>query len=204
MKNKKTTEAYLTQKENPILDAVFMGMVVIGVVLVALWTFFYIGIGFFGLPMLIIGGAGVILLRSSKITDEDFDTEVKRMMLVNNIEENDSTLKEYIVGKSEHIKLGKDKKIRTAYYCVTVFSFKNEMCSVKKYVIDIFAGSVSKFEYSLPVGCECNVTEKVYQTGIGEITRSFLGVVGEPEINIPVNPNVYDTEAVIKSLTHKR
>ena len=204
MKNKKTTEAYLTQKENPILDAVFMGMVVVGVILISLWTFFYIGIGFLGLPMLIIGGAGVILLRSSKITDEDFDAEVKKILLVNNVEENDLTLKEYIVGRSEHIRQGKDKKIRTAYYCVTVFSFKNEVCSVKKYVVDIFAGSVSQYDYSLAVGCECNITEKVYQTGIGEVSRSFLEVVGEPEINIPVNTKVYDTEAVIKRLTHKR
>ena len=204
MKNKKTTEAYLTQKENPILDAVFMGMVVVGVILIALWTFFYIGIGFLGLPMLLVGGAGVLLLRSSKITDEDFDAEVKKILLENNVEENDSTLKEYIVGKSEHIKLGKDKKIRTAYYCVTVFSFKNEVCSVKKCVVDIFAGSVSQYDYSLNVGCKCNVTEKTYQTGIGEVSRSFLEVVGEPEINIPVNTKVYDTEAVIKRLTFKR
>lgn len=204
MKNKKTTEAYLTQKETPVLDAVFMGMVVVGVILIAVWTFFYVGFGFFGLPLAIIGGLGVILLRSAKVTDEDFDADVKRILTNCGIEENDSTLKEYIVGKSEHIKPGKDKRIRTAFYCVTVFSFKKDICTVKKHVIDLFAESVSTHEYSVGVGCKCNLTEKEYQTGIGAISRSFLEVEGEPEINVPVNVNVYDTEAVIKRLTHKR
>lgn len=205
MKERKITEVYLTQKENKTMDAVFMGMTVVGVILIALWTFFYIGIGFIGLPLAIIGGAGVLIVRSSKVTDEDFDDRVKKIMLENGIEENDFTLKEYVVGKSDHIKLGKDKKIRTAFYSVTVFEFKNnEKCIIKKYLIDLFGEKVSETVFTVPVGCEHTVTENTYSTAIGDVTRYFLNFNGDPDIAIPVNINVYDTEAVIKKVTHKR
>lgn len=205
MKNKKTTtEAYLTQKETPILDAVFVILTAVGVVLTASWLFLYIGIGFLGLPILIVGGLGLVILRTSKTTDEDFDAEVKRVLKINGVEENDSTLKEFIVGKSDHIKRGKDKKIRTAYYCVTVFEFKKESCKVKKHVVDLFAESVSCFEYLISLGKSCKINEREYTTAIGTVSRSFLEVEGESELVIPVNVNVYDTEAVVNRLKHKR
>ncbi|MBE6642777.1 MAG: hypothetical protein E7615_03915 [Ruminococcaceae bacterium] len=205
MKNKKTmTEAYLTQKETPILDAVFVILTAVGVVLTASWLFLYIGIGFLGLPILIVGGLGLVMLRTSKTTDEDFDAEVKRVLKINGVEENDSTLKEFIVGKSDHIKRGKDKKIRTAYYCVTVFEFKKESCKVKKHVVDLFAESVSCFEYLISLGKQCKINEREYTTAIGTVSRSFLEVEGESELVIPVNVNVYDTEAVVNRLKHKR
>ena len=205
MKNKKTTtEAYLTQKETPVLDALFLGLTAVGAIMIALWIFLYIGIGFLGFPIVIVGGLGLLILRSSKISDEDFDSEVKRVLKVNGIEENDSTLKEYVVGKSDHIKRGKDKKIRTAYYCVTVFEFKKENCKIKKHVVDLFDESVSGFEYLISLGKSCKITEKEYSTAIGAVSRSFLEVDGENDIVIPVNVNVYDTEAVVNRLKHKR
>lgn len=204
MKNKKTTEVYFTQKDNRIIDAVLMSMIVLGIILVALWTFFYIGFGFFGLPMLIVGGAGIILLRSAKVTDEDFDSEVKRILAANNVEENDSTLKEFVIGKSEHIKKGNDKKIRTAYYCVTVFDFGKEICKAKKYVLDIFGEAVTETEYSIPLGSRCGIEEITCRTALGETKCHYLKVEELPEVSVPVNVNIYDTEDVINRLKHKR
>ena len=204
MKNKKTIEAYLTQKERPLLDAIFIGMTAVGVVLIALWTFFYVGIGFFGLPLSIIGGAATIILRSSRVTDEDFDGEVKRILTVKGIEENDSTLKEYIVGKNEYVKRGNDKKIRTAFYCVTVFDFKRDSCCVKKHVIDLLDETVSVSQTTVPLGCGHMITEKTCRTAIGDVNVYYLSLNDQPEIAIPVNMNVYDTEAVINRVTHKR
>ena len=201
----KITEAYLTQNENKTMDAVFMGMTVVGVILIALWTLFYVGIGFLGIPLAIIGGAGVLILRSSKVTEEDFDEKVKKLMLENYVEEKDYTLKEYLIGKSEHIKMGKDKKIRTAFYSVTVFEFKNnESCTITNYFMDLFNEKVSETVCKIPVGCNHTLTEETYSTPIGELRRSFLSFDVNPDMLIPVDMKVYDTEAVIERITRKR
>ncbi|MBE6671049.1 MAG: hypothetical protein E7593_02490 [Ruminococcaceae bacterium] len=204
MKEAKTTKKYFEQKDTKTIEAVFMTMTGIGTILLLLWTFFYLGFGFFGFPFLIIGGCGWIMVRSSRTTEDDFDRDVKRIMSLNNIEENEHTLKEYIVGKSEYIKKGADKKIRTAYYCVSVFSFKKETFSIKKYTVNLFEESVTVAEYKLNVGCNYKISEKAYTTAIGEVKRDFLLIDGEEEIVIPVNLSVYDTDEVVKKISHKR
>lgn len=203
-KEKKTTQMYLTQKENRAAEAVFTIFTAIGAVFVALWIFLYVGIGFLGFPVLIIGGAGLILLKSSKISDEDFEAEVKKIISKNGIEENNTTLKEYVVGKTEHIKKGNDKKIRTAFCSVAVFTFKDKKCIIKQNLVDLIDESVSSVEYTVPIGCPYELTEKKYSTNIGEVKRDFLNLNHDPCIMIPVNVNVYDTDAVIKIVTQKR
>ncbi|MBE6718518.1 MAG: hypothetical protein E7574_04620 [Ruminococcaceae bacterium] len=204
MKERKTIKAYFEQKDTKGIETVFMVMTGVGAVLVALWIFLYLGVGFFGFPFLIIGGCGWVFTHSSRVTEDDFDSEVKRIMLINNIEETEHTLKEYIIGKSGHIKKGKDKKVRTAFYCVTAFVFKKETFSIKKYTIDLFEESFTVSEYKLNVGCEHKILEKTYTTAIGEVKRNYLSITGEEEIIIPVNINVYDTDAVMKKISSKR
>lgn len=200
MKNKKVTESYFTAKDTGAVEAACMAAVVVGAILVLLWTFFYLGFGFFGLPLLIIGGAGVLFLRSAKVTEEDFEAEVKRILTINGVEENDMTLKEYVVGKSDTVMIGKDKRVRTAFYSVAVFDIKNDVCKLKKYTVDIFNESVIESEYTIPVGTGCSISERKNNTPIGEITSNYLVFEGMEDVVIPVNLNVYDTEAVMKKM----
>lgn len=204
MKQKKTSEAYFFQKDTRILEAVFMGMVGVGAILVLLWTFFYIWVGFFGLPLLIVGGGGWIFTHSSRVTEEDFDKEVKRVLAVNGIEENDTTLKEFIVGKSDVIKLGADKRIRTPYYSVAVFDFKKEVCDIKRYTVDLFEEKCILSEKKVKIGCSHSIDQRSFNTAVGEMARDYLILCDEEPFEIPVNMNVYDTDAVIKRITHKR
>ena len=204
MKNKKVTESYFTAKDTGAFEAASMAAVVVGVILVLLWTFFYLGFGFFGLPLLIVGGAGVIFLRSARVTDEDYEAEIKRILTINGVEENDMTLKEYVVGKSDVVKIGKDKRVRTAYYSVAMFEFKNEVCKLKKYSVDVFNESVTESEYTIPVGTGCSISERKNNTPIGEITSNYLVFEGLEELIIPVDMNVYDTEAVMKRMAPRR
>ena len=201
MKNKKVTESYFTAKDTGKIEAGCMAAVVVGTILVLLWTFFYVGIGFLGLPLLIVGGAGVLFIRSAKVTDEDFEEELKRVLDIYYVTENDMTLKEYVIGKCDTIKRGKDKRVRTPYYSVAVFDFKNDVCTLKKYDVDIFAEKVNEKEYKISVGTPCEITEKTYNTAIGDITSHYLVFKGMEDVVIPVNMNVYDTEAVIKRMS---
>lgn len=104
MKERKTTEVYLTKKENKVAWAVFMGMTVVGAILLLLWVVLFVGIGILGFPLLFLGAGGLMFVHSSNVTDEDYDKQIERIKKNNGIEENDTTLKEYIIGKSEHIK----------------------------------------------------------------------------------------------------
>ncbi len=204
MKDKKIAEIYFSQRENKLLDVILIGLTVIGCILLFLWIFFYVGIGFLGFPLLIIGGAGIVLSNGSKITDEDFDKEVKRIINLIGIEENNTTLKEYIIGKSEHLKIGKDKKIRTAYYYVSVFSFKKDNCNLKKYVVDIFNESIVTSEHNFKLGVTYELIEKTYKTRIGNITKDFLTFDNDADTTIPVDIKTYDTDDIIKRVTQKR
>lgn len=204
MKERKTTEVYLTKKENKVAWAVFMGMTVVGAILLLLWVVLFVGIGILGFPLLFLGAGGLMFVHSSNVTDEDYDKQIERIKKNNGIEENDTTLKEYIIGKSEHIKRGKDKKIRTAFYCISVFTFKKEECQLKKYVIDLLNENVTSSECIIPIGSSYELSEKEYSTNIGDVKRHFLTFNDLPETTIPVNVKVYDTDSIIKRITRKR
>ena len=204
MKGKKIAEEYLNKKENYNLDGIFIGMVIAGAVLLLLFAAFYVRIGFLGFPFALIGGIGIMFIRSARITDENYEDEVKRLMAINKIEETDYTLKEYIVGKSDLIKIGKDKRVRTAFYSVVNFEFKNDICTVTRHELDLVAEKAVTETYKLPVGVDHKLIEKSFDTKLGEIKSTYLSFDGDESRAFPVNMSVYDTDAVIKMVTYKR
>jgi len=204
MKDKSIIKSYLKRRENYNVDGILIGVTLVGAVLFLMFVMFYVGIGFLGLPLMLIGGGGLMFLKSSRITDEDYEEEVKRLMDINKIEETPMTLKEYIIGKSELIKRGRDKRIRTAFLSIVTFTLKNDVYTAKKYVLDLVSETSTVEEFKVNAGTEHSLTEKSYDTSIGEVKSSWLSFGDDPTFTFPVNMNVYDTDAAIKAITHKR
>ncbi len=202
MKENKIAKKYMRQKKLYVRDIVFGVLTGIGGLLTALFLLFNLFIGFFGIPVLVAGGVGIVFSNSMKVKDDDYENELKRIMKDNNIEKDDMTLCEYIFGKSDDVCLGKDRRFRSAYFGVTKFAFKNNVCSIIQYEIDIFAEEVRSKEYSVPCGCKTEIIEVECQSKIGVVKNHFLRLNDDLDIMIPVNTKVYDTDAMIEKIKY--
>ncbi|MBR6682456.1 MAG: hypothetical protein IKL40_05685 [Clostridia bacterium] len=202
MNDNKIAKKYMRQKKLYTRDIVFGALTGVGGLLAVLFLLFNMFIGFWGIPLLIVGGIGMVVSNSMKVKDDDYENELKRIMKENNVEKDDMTLCEYIFGKSDDVSLGKDRKLRSAYYGVTKFAFKNNVCSIIQYEIDIFAEEVRAKEYSVPCGCKTEIVEVDCPSKIGVVKNYFLRLDDNLDIMIPVNMKIYDTDAMIEKIKY--
>jgi len=196
------TERFFNQKDKGKIEAVFIGMIVVGLILLLLFIVLWLGIGALGIPLLAIGGVGYIVTVSCKVTDEDYEENVKRLITLNRIDIDNMTLMEYVLENSRYTGVCKDKKIRSDIYCIANYSFKNGVCTLRKHIIDITEDSLVTTEHSFPIGCSHKIEERVAKKGEKSFTEHYLSFNDDPDTAVPVDMNNYDTEAVIKRVTH--
>lgn len=190
MKKQNVGEKYLTQKKITPLEIVFIALAAIGAILyVARWIYY-------GVIALAIGIPGLIFTLSVKIKDAEFDALKDRILINKKIELPKENL---ICGyelESDVIVVGKDKKIRSRYYCISEINYGNSECNVTVHTLDMCEMSAVTNKFSLSYACKAQLEEKDVMTDVGRKKTYHLSVP-ECDFRIPVSAISIDTDNFI-------
>ena len=190
MKKQNVGEKYLKQKKITPLEIVFIVFAAVGAILyVARWIYY-------GVIALAIGIPGLIFTRSVKIKDSEFDALRDRILINKRIEIQKENVLESYEAESDVIVVGKDKKPRSRYYCISELHYGNTSCDVTVHTLDMCQMSVDTKKYSIPYTCQAQLEEKDIMTDVGR-KKIYHISVAECDFKIPVSAISMDTDNFI-------
>ncbi len=203
---------YFTQKNRDKLEgALFAG----GVVGMAAFIVFYLMIyWYYSMIGLYIGGSCIIayiIITAKKVKDDAYDTHIKEFIKKNSLEpKSQYSLKLYDGGRG-YAKIGKDRKLRSSFYCISEFEFIRESFNLSLTEIDFCDSAegepkVTERKYTLPVGIPFSLEENTVVTAEG--TKNIQYLVLSPEdgapIRFPVDSTSCDTDEIIAKIKRRR
>ncbi|MBQ4141672.1 MAG: hypothetical protein IJD70_10070 [Clostridia bacterium] len=199
---------YFTQKSRDKLEgALFAG----GVIGMAAFIIFYLMLyWYYSMIGLYVGGSCIItyiIITAKKVKDDGYDAHVKEFIEKNSLEPRSQyRLKLYDAARG-YVKIGKDRKLRSSFYCISEFEFIRDKFDLTLTEIDFCesgdsAPKVTQRHYSLPVGTAHTLEETIIEAPEG--TRSVHHLIilpeGETPIKLPVDSNSCDTDEIIKKI----
>lgn len=210
--NQNLPTRYFTQKNRDKLESVlFAG----GVVGMAAFVIFYLMIyWYYSMIGLYVGGSCIIayiVITAKKVKDDGYDAHVKEFIAKNSLEpKSQYALKLYDGGRG-YAKIGKDRKLRSSFYCISEFEFVRDSFNLTLTEIDFCdsaegAPKVSQRTYTLPVGVPFSLEENTVVTETGTKNTQYLTLSPEDAtpIRFPVDSTSCDTDEIIAKIKKRR
>ncbi len=202
---------YFTQKERPKLEGTLFALGVIGMIVCFIGYFTYYW--WYGSIGLYIGGTCIIayiIITAKKVKDDTYDAHVNEFIEKNSLLPEAKYYERLYDCSRGHIKLGRDRKLRSSICCISEFDFKRDTYDLTLTEIDFCASEegapiFTQKKYTFPVGKEFSIVES--EIDISETKKSFTHlVIGESEesMKLPIDPNSCDTDEIIAKIKGKR
>ncbi len=210
-KNQNTATTYFTQKERPKLEGTLLALGVIG--MAECFICYLIDYWWYGAIGLYIGGSAIIayiILTAKKVTDDTYDAHVNEFIEKNLLLPTAKHYERLYDCERGHIKLGRDRKLRSSVYCISEFEFKRETCDLTLTEIDFCASEegapiFTQKKHSFPVGTEFSIVESEITVSETKRKLTHLKLNTEHEsIKLPIDPNSCDTDEIIAKIRGKR
>ena len=193
-KKQNVAQKYLTQKSGFLLDAVF------GVLLGGGAILFLLGWLYYGIVSIVIGAVGLVCTKSVKIKDEEYEEALAIIIRDSGIDPvGDETIALYDLGRGTVV-FAKDKKPKSGFWVISDLKFKNGVCEVTKYDIDVVQSRVETETKSFVLPCPHTVEEHEISTPMGRKKIAYL-YLGNKDIKLPVDVSSVDTDRIIKRLS---
>lgn len=200
MKKKNIADSYLSQKPTSKWDIAFGLLIAVGVIVLI----FAYGWGYLGIPIIFVGAAGLIISRSQRVSDEDYEKELGRILADNKIDTSaggdEVVLASYLL-KDRRTTVGSDKKTRSDTYVIAKFLPSKDTCRIHTYEVNITAHSVEKMTCTVSLSTPPELALESVNTPGGVKKQGFIRFDGD--VYIPTDPNSADTDALISRLGRK-
>ena len=194
-KNKNVADQYFKQNGFSIAEVVLIILIVVSAIAA---TFIRGGLPI-GLPILIISISGFILVRSSKVKDEEIDALLAKLLTENNIHCTDNTFVGYEL-KNTAVKKRKDGKIISPKYYVTSVEFSlSEEIVFYVNAVDLINLDVTKDFYTVKSKDGVSLSEESVHTPVGIKKSTYLNIDG-CEYPIPVDLRDYNSSQLIEKI----
>ncbi len=206
-----TATAYFTQKERPKLEGTLFTLGVIGMIVCFIGYFTYYW--WYGSIGLNIGGSCIIayiIITAKKVKDDTYDAHVNEFIEKNSLLPAVKCYERLYDCERGHVKLGRDRKLRSSICCISEFEFKRETCDLTLTEIDFCASEegapiFTQKKYSFPVGTEFSIVESEITVSETKRKLTHLKLNTEHEsIKLPIDPNSCDTDEIIAKIRGKR
>ncbi len=210
--NQNLPTRYFTQKNRDKLESVlFAG----GVVGMAAFIIFYLMIyWYYSMIGLYIGGSCIIAyiaITAKKVKDDGYDAHVKEFISKNSLEPRSQyKLRLYDAGRG-YVKIGKDRKLRSSFYCISEFEFIRDNFDLTLTEIDFCetgdgVPKVTQRKYSLPVGTSVKLEETTVEAPEGKRNIQYLVLLPEDSapIKLPADATSCDTDEIIEKIKRRR
>jgi len=210
--NQNIPTRYFTQKNRDKLEGTLFGFGVLGM---AAFVIFYLMIyWYYSMIGLYIGASCIIayiVITSKKVKDDGYDAHIKEY-----IEKNKLTPKsKYSImiydADRGYVKIGKDRKLRSSFYCIAEFEFLKDNFELKLTEIDFCesgdgAPKVVTKNYSLPIGIPYSLEEQTVETPQGNKNTHFLLMHPDENtrIKLPVDMSSCDADEIISKIKGRR
>ena len=203
--NQNLPTAYFTQKNRDKLEGILFACGVVGmVVFIVGWLTYY---WYYSMIGCYVGGSCIIayiIVTAKKVKDDGYDTHVREFIAKNSLEPKSKyRLKLFDAGRG-YVKIGKDRKIRSSFYCISEFEFIRDSFTLALTEIDFCATpdgapEVKQRKYALPLGTEFKIEETEVEAPEGKRNIQYLVLLPEDSspIKIPSDPSSCDTDEII-------
>lgn len=203
---------YFTQKNRDKLEGVLFGGGVLGM---AAFVIFYLLIyWYYSMIGLYLGGSCIIAyiaITAKKVKDDGYDAHVKEFIAKNSLTPKAKhSLSLYDSGRG-YVKIGKDRKLRSSFYCISEFEFGREKFDLSITEIDFCesgdgAPKVTKKQYALPIGIPYTVEDFEVETAEGNKNMQYLVLTPEDSmpIKLPIDSTSCDSDEIISKIKGRR
>jgi hypothetical protein len=188
-------QKYFEQKNWTVLELILLGVAIIAAGII---TFAWHGIPI-GTPFFVVAVFALLLLKTQKIKDSEIDFMLNKWV-AENIE--NEVLKKCIQGfnlQAHPIKKGKDNKMRSSIYTVTLVEFAKENASLTCWKFDLIKEDLIKENHTVVIGTDISLIEKSITVLGTNKEISFL----KSDIfssDIPVDINDITVDNIVKRL----
>ncbi len=194
MKNN-IAKKYFEQKNWTILELILLGIIIIAAFV---FTFVRYG-GPVGTPIFIVALAVLVVLKTQKIKDAEIDSMLNKM-IANNVEPH--ALKKSMQSfdlQAQLAKKGKDGKIRSSIYVVTLVEFEKETVNLTCWRFDLLQENFAKESYTVKIGSGVSLVEKSITVSGSQKEIAFLESDAFTSA-IPVEVNDITVDKTVKKL----
>ena len=210
--NQKIPTRYFTQKNRDKLEGIlFAGGVVGMIVFFVGWLTYY---WYYSMIGCYVGGSCIIAyiaITAKKVKDDGYDSHIKEFLSKNSLEPKSRyKLKLFDAGRG-YVKIGKDRKIRSSFYCISEFEFIRDSFDLTLTEIDFCATpdgapEVKQRKITLPVGTPCKLEEETVETPEGKRHIQYLILLPEDSspIKFPADSTSCDTDEIIEKIKRRK
>lgn len=210
--NQNLPTRYFTQKNRDKLEGVlFAGGVVGMIVFIIGWLTYY---WYYSMIGCYVGGSCIIAyiaITAKKIKDDGYDTHIKEFIEKNSLEpKSNYKLKLFDAGRG-YVKIGKDRKIRSSFYCISEFEFVRDQFNLTLTEIDFCitadgAPEVKQRKYTLPVGTPYKIEETTVEAPEGKRNIQYLILMPEDAspIKLPADTTSCDTDEIVEKIKRRK
>ena len=203
---------YFTQKNRDKLEGILFGGGVLGM---AAFVIFYLLIyWYYSMIGLYLGGSCIIAyiaITAKKIKDDGYDAHVKEFIEKNSLAPKAKyNLQLYDAGRG-YAKIGKDRKLRSSFYCISEFDFERETFDLTLTEIDFCetgdsTPKVTKKQYSLPIGIPHAIENFTVETAEGQKNMQYLVLAPEDSmpIKLPIDSTSCDSDEIVSKIKGRR
>ncbi len=153
-----------------------------------------------GMPIMGVMAFILIIYNGAKTKDAEVDALLASLLDSHQIPTDPSrTLRVYDLGVCPIVK-GKDNRLRTPLYVVSVFDHTEEGLRITVDRVNLLDGTVERNRLTLPADAVLTLTETAVSTPVGKRTRYALTYAPEG-VEIPVSVDDIDSSGLVESLT---
>lgn len=196
MKNKNEAAKYFTQKNIGPVD------IVAGVLLVAAIILILINDGFarvYYLGLALFPAAVLVFSRTSKISDSDYESIVRRIASDNEIPLSGEYVSAEYDLERETRRLGRDQRARSDVFVVARFGFASHKCRLSRWEINVPENSAKLEEYEFDASAK---PELVKGEAVISQKKRETAVIAIPAeggtVRIPVSPRSTDGDEILE------
>ncbi|MBQ7392199.1 MAG: hypothetical protein IJV73_05885 [Clostridia bacterium] len=189
------TQKYFEQKNWTVLELIFLGIAIIAAFV---FTFLRYGIPI-GTPFFIVAVAALAFLKTQKIKDAEIDSMLNKM-IANSIEPDvlKKSMKSFDL-QAQLTKKGKDGKMRSSAYVVTLVEFEKGTAKSTCWRFDLLQENFAKESYTVTIGSGVSLVEKSVTVSGSQKEVAFLESDAFTSA-IPVEVNDITVDKTVKKL----
>ncbi|MBE6566962.1 MAG: hypothetical protein E7659_07675 [Ruminococcaceae bacterium] len=194
MKNN-LAQKYFEQKNWTVLELILLGVAIIAAGII---TFAWHGIPI-GTPILIVAVVALAFSKTQKVKDAEIDSMLNKM-IANEIDSD--VLKKSIQSfdlQSQPAKKGKDGKMRSSTYVVTLTEFEKEIAKLTCWRFDLLQENFTKESYTVTIGSGVSLIETSVTVSGSQKEIAFLESDAFTSA-IPVEINDIIVNKIVKKL----
>lgn len=194
MKNN-LAQKYFEQKNWTVLELILLGVAIIAAGII---TFAWHGIPI-GTPILIVAVVALAFSKTQKVKDAEIDSMLNKM-IANEIDSD--VLKKSIQSfdlQSQLAKKGKDGKMRSSTYVVTLAEFEKEIAKLTCWRFDLLQENFTKESYTVTIGSGVSLIETSVTVSGSQKEVAFLESDAFTSA-IPVEINDIIVDKIVKKL----